>query len=92
MSIFSTEAAPRGAARNSDQRRHLHPRCADHGRSGGSGTTYIAGMDEGGGGFPHNDTNLIFKSPMAVAPGLTPILAHLSPDRALRLLATSPNL
>src|SRR2546430_9065003 len=28
----------------------------------GSGTTYIAGMDEGGGGFPHNDTNLIFKS------------------------------
>src|SRR5206468_8340244 len=23
---------------------------------------YIAGMDEGGGGFPHNDTNLIFKS------------------------------
>src|SRR5438874_11360828 len=28
----------------------------------GSATTYIAGMDEGGGGFPHNDTNLIFKS------------------------------
>src|SRR5213082_56251 len=28
----------------------------------GSGTTYIAGMDEGGGGFPHNDTNYIFKS------------------------------
>src|SRR6266480_432796 len=28
----------------------------------GSGTTYIAGMDEGGGFFPHNDTNLIFKS------------------------------
>jgi Bacterial Ig-like domain len=28
----------------------------------GSGTVYIAGMDEGGGGFPHNDTNLIFKS------------------------------
>src|SRR5436189_3220420 len=28
----------------------------------GSGTTYIAGMDEGGGGFPHNDTNLMFKS------------------------------
>src|SRR5581483_1526573 len=28
----------------------------------GSGTLYIAGMDEGGGGFPHNDTNLIFKS------------------------------
>ena len=23
---------------------------------------YIASMDEGGGGFPHNDTNLIFKS------------------------------
>src|SRR5438445_8351126 len=29
---------------------------------GGNGTIYIAGMDEGGGGFPHNDTNLIFKS------------------------------
>src|SRR5258708_22124559 len=28
----------------------------------GSGTVYIAGMDEGGGGFPHNDTNLIYKS------------------------------
>src|SRR5204862_3564352 len=28
----------------------------------GSGTTYIAGMDEGGGGFPHNDTNYIYKS------------------------------
>ena len=28
----------------------------------GNGTVYIAGMDEGGGGFPHNDMNLIFKS------------------------------
>ena len=28
----------------------------------GSGTVYIAGMDEGGGGFPHQDTNYIFKS------------------------------
>jgi hypothetical protein len=28
----------------------------------GSGTIYVAGMDEGGGGFPHDDTNLIFKS------------------------------
>ena len=28
----------------------------------GNGTVYIAGMDEGGGGFPHNDKNLIFKS------------------------------
>ena len=28
----------------------------------GNGTLYIAGMDEGGGGFPHNDTNRIFKS------------------------------
>jgi hypothetical protein len=28
----------------------------------GNGTIYIAGMDEGGGGFPHNDTNKIFKS------------------------------
>jgi hypothetical protein len=28
----------------------------------GNGTLYIAGMDEGGGGFPHNDVNKIFKS------------------------------
>ena len=28
----------------------------------GNGNLYIAGMDEGGGGFPHNDTNLIYKS------------------------------
>ena len=27
-----------------------------------TGDVYIAGMDEGGGGFPHNDTNLIFRS------------------------------
>src|SRR6266496_1090255 len=32
------------------------------GDMGGNGTIYIAGMDEGGGGFPHDDTNLIFKS------------------------------
>jgi N-acetylneuraminic acid mutarotase len=28
----------------------------------GNGTIYIAGMDEGGGGFPHNDTNYMYKS------------------------------
>jgi len=28
----------------------------------GNGNLYIAGMDEGGGGFPHNDTNHIYKS------------------------------
>jgi hypothetical protein len=28
----------------------------------GGGNIYIAGMDEGGGGFPHDDINLIFKS------------------------------
>src|SRR5437660_699202 len=28
----------------------------------GNGTLYIAGMDEGGGFFPHNDINKIFKS------------------------------
>ena len=27
-----------------------------------TGDVYIAGMDEGGGGFPHNDTNHIFRS------------------------------
>jgi hypothetical protein len=28
----------------------------------GGGDVYIAGMDEGGGGFPHNDVNHVFKS------------------------------
>jgi hypothetical protein len=28
----------------------------------GNGNVYIASMDEGGGGFPHNDTNYIYKS------------------------------
>src|SRR5882757_6709572 len=27
-----------------------------------TGDVYIAGMDEGGGGFPHNDTNYMFRS------------------------------
>ncbi len=27
-----------------------------------TGDVYIAGMDEGGGGFPHNDSNYVFKS------------------------------
>src|SRR5205809_1596392 len=27
-----------------------------------TGDVYIAGMDEGGGGFPHNDTNLFYRS------------------------------
>jgi hypothetical protein len=27
-----------------------------------TGDVYIAGMDEGGGGFPHNDANLIYRS------------------------------
>jgi Neuraminidase (sialidase) len=27
-----------------------------------TGDIYIAGMNEGGGGFPHNDNNLIFRS------------------------------
>jgi hypothetical protein len=56
----------------------------------GNGTVYIAGMDEGGGGFPHNDENLIFKSTTAASPSLTPTPAHLSRDRVLLLLATSP--
>ncbi len=28
----------------------------------GNGVVYVAGMDEGGGGFPHNNTNKIYKS------------------------------
>ena len=48
----------------------------------GNGTIYIAGMDEGGGGFPHNDTNNIFKSTDGgvLGPTLTP--ARPSQDRA----------
>ena len=34
-------------------------------------------MDEGGGGFPHNDNNLIFKSTDGGTPGLTPTPAPL---------------
>ena len=44
----------------------------------GNGTIYIAGMDEGGGGFPHNDTNLIYKSTDGGATWATPIPAHRS--------------
>jgi hypothetical protein len=32
------------------------------GDASGNGTIYVAAMDEGGGGFPHNDTNKIFRS------------------------------
>ena len=28
----------------------------------GNGTIYIAGMDEGGGGFPHNNVNHMYRS------------------------------
>ena len=41
----------------------------------GNGTVQIAGMDEGGGGFPHNDTNLIYKSTDRGTRGVTPIPA-----------------
>ena len=43
----------------------------------GNGTIYIAGMDEGGGGFPHNDTNLIYKSTDGGVTWTNPIPAHL---------------
>ena len=56
----------------------------------GNGTVYIAGMDEGGGGFPHNDENLIFKSTEAAPLGLTPTPAHPSRDRVLLCWVTSP--
>jgi hypothetical protein len=32
------------------------------GDASGNGTIYIAGMDEGGGGFPHNNVNHIYRS------------------------------
>ena len=49
-------------AGNSDQRRDFIRNVQITGDPAGSGASYIAGMDEGGGGFPHNDINLIFKS------------------------------
>ena len=42
-------------------RHSFHPRFTDY-RRPGYGRRYVAGMNEGGGGFPHNDTNLIFRS------------------------------
>ena len=48
--------------RNSDQHRTFIRDVQITGDMSGNGTVYIAGMDEGGGGFPHNDTNYIFKS------------------------------
>ena len=48
----------------------------------GNGAVYIAGMDEGGGGFPHNDMNLIFKSTDGGVTGPTPTPARAFPDRA----------
>ena len=56
----------------------------------GGGAVYIAGMDEGGGGFPHNDTNLIFKSTDGGNTGVTPIPARPSPDLVLPLPASLP--
>ena len=38
----------------------------------GNGVVYIAGMDEGGGGFPHNNSNKIFKSTNGGVHGPTP--------------------
>ena len=56
------------------------------GDQSGNGTIYIAGMDEGGGGFPHNDINKIYKSTDG---GNTWANTYTGPaflDRALRLL------
>ena len=56
----------------------------------GNGAVYIAGMDEGGGGFPHNDTNLIYKSTDGGATWSNTYTGPPSPDRGLPLPATLP--
>ena len=48
----------------------------------GTGDMYIAGMDEGGGGFPHNDTNKFTGPPMVAIPGPIRTPARRSRDRA----------
>ena len=48
----------------------------------GNGTVYIAGMDEGGGGFPHNDTNKIYKSTDGGATWTNTYTGPAFPDRA----------
>ena len=56
----------------------------------GGGALYIAGMDEGGGGFPHDDTNLIFKSTDGGDTWSNTYTGPTFPDLALRLPVTLP--
>ena len=51
---------------------------------------YIAGMDEGGGGFPHNDTNNIFKSTDGGATWANTYTGPAFPGPGVTLSATSP--
>ena len=54
----------------------------------GNGVVYIAGMDEGGGSFPHNNINHIFKSTNGGVSWTNSYTSpHLSPDRESPLLA-----
>ena len=76
--------APLGRPGNSDQHRHLHPRRPDHRRLRATGDVYIAGMDEGGGGFPHNDTNKIFRSTDGGNTWTNTYTGPAFPDRASR--------
>ena len=55
-----------------------------------TGDVYIAGMDEGGGGFPHNDRTTCSGRPTAATPGTTPTPALRSPVPAVALPAISP--
>ena len=56
----------------------------------GNGTIYIAGMDEGGGGFPHNDINKIYKSTDGGNTWTNTYTGPSFPGPALPLLGTSP--
>jgi hypothetical protein len=55
-----------------------------------TGDVYIAGMDEGGGGFPHNITNLIFKSTDGGATFTNTYTGRSSAARAAARLVISP--
>ena len=56
----------------------------------GNGTIYIAGMDEGGGGFPHNNVNHFYRSTDGGNTWSIPITVPALPDPASLPRVTSP--
>lgn len=71
-----------------EQHRYLHPYVQITGDFN-TGDVYIAGMDEGGGGFPHDDTNYIFISTDGGNTWQTPTPVRPFQDRVLGLSVIS---